>query len=216
MNKCFLLPLVFGLLWPVALVAEDFQYSQNFEKLEFGDPPDELFVVEGDFQVIAMTDVNKALKLPAIPLVENGALFGKSSKGAMTAEVRVKGEKKRRSYPRFALGVHGISGYRLRVVPAKKQVELVKDEEVVHTAPYTWTTAAWCQMKISVSTDAVGKTVVQGWVWSGSDAVPEKPSITLVSDEAPGQGKASIWGSPYSGKDIVYDDLKVIIPEAKK
>ncbi len=213
MNKPYL-PLIIGLAWPAALMAEDYQYAQNFDKLELGDPPDELFVVEGDFQVVAQEGETRALQLPAIPLVENGALFGKSSKGAMTAEVRVMATKKRRSYPRFALGVHGISGYRLRVVPAKNLVELVKDEEVVHTAPYQWTSGQWCQMKISVFVNSEGKTVVQGWAWSEGDA-PKEPSITLTSDEAPGQGKASIWGSPYSGKDIVYDDLKVTIPVSK-
>ncbi|MFT5413673.1 MAG: hypothetical protein ACI9NC_006428, partial [Verrucomicrobiales bacterium] len=27
--------------------------------------------------------------------------------------------------------------------------------------------------------------------------------------EAPGQGKGSLWGSPYSGKPVDFDDVKV-------
>ena len=145
-------------------------------------------LVEGDFQVVAGEGKNRILKLPAFPLVENGALFGKSSRGPVTAEARVKASKKRRSYPRFALGVHGISGYRLRVVPAQKLLEIVKDEEVVHTTPFQWTADIWYSLRLKVSSPSDGKTLVQGWVWSGGEA-PEEPTVTLEADGKMGQGK---------------------------
>lgn len=190
------------------------EWSQDFEKLEPGLPPDELFVIDGEFEVVDQEGEGKALRLPATPLIECGLLFGKSSKGSMSAETKVLALKKgRRSFPRFALGVHGISGYRLRVVPAQKRIELVHEEEVVTTVPLQWESGAWCSLKLVVTMgegdDAKPK--VEGWVWNTADGeAPEKPSIVFEGEAGQsGQGKASIWGTPYSGKDILFDDLKV-------
>ena len=41
---------------------------------------------------------------------------------------------------------------------------------------------------------------------------PEKPVVEHTDKEAPGQGKGSLWGSPYSGRPIDFDDVK-IVPE---
>ena len=38
---------------------------------------------------------------------------------------------------------------------------------------------------------------------------PEKASIAHTDKEAPGQGKGSLWGSPYSGRPVDFDDVKI-------
>lgn len=182
-------------------------YDQDFDKVKIGEAPDELFVIDGDFTVVE-EGKNRFLEMAADPIQENGFLFGKSSKGAARVEVSIRGEKKRRSYPRFGIGLHGISGFRLRIVPGNDEIELLKDEEVVVKKAFEWKSDAWCHLVLDIS-DAEGKWAVNAWVWQGKvDDRPEAPVLTHSTDDAPGQGKASAWGSPYSGKVIHFDQLK--------
>ena len=102
----------------------------------------------GEFEVIEH-EGGKIVKLPADPIIECGLLFGKSSKNAMTVEAKAFAEKRgRRSFPRFGVGVHGVSGYRVRVVPAAKKLELVHFEEVIHSEPFVWKSGEWCHLKL--------------------------------------------------------------------
>ena len=150
------------------------------------------------------------LKLSPDPLIECGLLFGKSSKGPMIVEGRVFTAKKgRRSFPRFAMGVHGISGYRLRVVPAQKRIELVHNEEIVKTVDFAWESEKWCSMKLAFI-DNEGAPKVQAWVWMSGQEPTQEPLLEFVGEKGTSsQGKASLWGTPYSGKELLFDDLKV-------
>ncbi|MEM7383787.1 MAG: hypothetical protein AAF514_02485, partial [Verrucomicrobiota bacterium] len=182
-------------------------YDQDFDKAKPGEAPDDLFVIDGDF-VVAEEEGNRFLELPGDPIQENGFLFGKSSKGAARVEVSIRGKKKRRSYPRFGIGLHGISGFRLRVVPGNDEIELLKDEEVVTNKAFDWKSNAWCHLALEVSQSG-GHWVVKGWAWHGKVGDrPETPVFSHRAEGPPGQGKASAWGSPYSGQVIQFDDLK--------
>lgn len=180
----------------------------DFEAYEAGTEPDDLFVIEGMFR-IAEDGGDKVLQLEPQPLNESGVIFGKSLRGAASVSVEIKATKRRRSTPRFGVGLHGISGYRLRVVPATNEIELIKSEEKVKAAALPWTSGEWLHLKLSVVPADGGKWVVSGWAWPKGKEAPAEPLITLVSDEKPGQGKASIWGTPYSGTPILYDDIVI-------
>ena len=206
MNK--LIPLL--LLAPVLAAAWADDYTLDFEKADLGYPPDDLMVIDGDFKVIEH-EGGKVIQLPGDPILECGLLFGKSSKGDTTVEAKVFAEKQgRRSFPRFGIGLHGVSGYRLRMVPASKTLELLFSEEVVHSVPFVWQSGQWYQLKASLTlTDSKPK--IDAWVWmDGEDAkAPETPTLTFEGEAGTSsQGKPSIWGTPYSGKDILFDDLK--------
>jgi hypothetical protein len=82
MNRFFSL-LLFTPLLATSSWADE--YVQDFEKAELGYPPDELMVIDGEFEVIEH-EGGKIVKLPADPIIECGLLFGKSSKNAMTVE----------------------------------------------------------------------------------------------------------------------------------
>ena len=43
----------------------------------------------------------------------------------------------------------------------------------------------------------------------GRQKAPAKPTITHKETKEPRNGKPSIWGSPYSGTPIRYDDIIV-------
>ena len=156
-----------------------------------GEPPAEVFVLDGKVS-IAEKDGGKAIQIdPGTELVEASAQFGDSASGSASIQARVFASKKGRSTPRFGLSVHGMSGYRLYVNPAKKLLELVKADQVVATAPIT--ASAW------PATEA---------------AAPATPQLKHEDKGLKGQGKCAIWATPYSNTPIYFDDIQIEIEAA--
>ncbi|WP_265595797.1 hypothetical protein [Verrucomicrobium sp. BvORR106] len=200
--------LLAALLLPLTLSAEPKKFSFDSEAWEEGEPPAEVFVVEGKFS-IAAKDGNKGIQIGVGELVEANALLGDSARGSASIEAKVFASKQGRSFPRFAIGVHGQSGYRLTVFPAKKELQLIKQEEVVKSIPYTWTSDAWLKMKLEAKKVAEGKWTVTGKVWPATEAEPAEAQFMVEDTTLKGQGKCSIWGTPFSNTPILFDDVKV-------
>jgi hypothetical protein len=187
----------------------------DFEALMPGAVPDEYMSTdqEAKFVIAADGEKNKVLELQGQPIVDAGMLVGKSVKGPATITARIKATGKRRVQPRFGVGLYGISGPRLRVVPVTKTVEIVKNsdkEEVVASAAYTWTSGTWTKVEMSVKPAASGKgSVIEARVWEDGKPRPEKPTVTWENPGAAAQGRASVWGTPYSEQAIWFDDIEV-------
>ena len=187
-------------------------FEQDFEKVTVGEAPDDVMEIEGSFAVVE-EEGKKFLRVGIEPLAENGIILGPSMKAGGSVAAKIRAFKKRRSYPRFGIGLHGISGYRLRVVPSSGTVELLRNEEVVASEKFEWQADAWTNLKLEIKAAGDGWSI-KGWVWPVAEGVnakqPEKATIEHSDMEAPGQGKASLWGSPYSGRPIDFDEVKVI------
>tara|TARA_B110000116_G_scaffold258705_1_gene260107 strand:- start:149 stop:793 length:645 start_codon:yes stop_codon:yes gene_type:complete len=186
------------------------KYSNDFESLEIDSFPKGMMEIDGIFKV-KTSDSKKVgnrryLEMSAEPLTENAVIFGPSVKKSATAQAKIKGFKKRRSYPRFGIGLHGISGYRLRVVPSKKVIELVKNEEPVKSVPYKWTPDQWVNLRLKIEKDG-SNWKISGSAWTDDIKAPKNDLITHLHEGSPGQGKASLWGTAYSGKVIQFDNL---------
>lgn len=192
----------------IELSNADSIYKNNFESYELNKFPDDMMEIDGLFKVNKNDQGKKHLEMASEPLTENAVIFGPSIKNSATLEVKVRGFKKRRSYPRFGIGLHGISGFRLRVVPSKNKVELVKNEEPVKSVPFEWNSEKWSNLRLQIefSND---KSLIKGWVWDDGSTPSVEPVITFSHDGTPGQGKASIWGTAYSGKVILFDDISL-------
>ena len=186
------------------------RYTNDFESLELDSFPKGMMEIDGIFKVKTSDSKNvtnrRYLEMSAEPLSENAVIFGPSVKKSATVQARVKGFRKRRSYPRFGIGLHGISGYRLRVVPSKKVIELVKNEEPIKSVPYKWTPDQWVNLRLKIEQED-NNWKVSGSAWTEGTKVPENELITHLHEGSPGQGKASLWGTAYSGKVIQFDDL---------
>ena len=184
------------------------RFSFDCEQWSEGVPPKEVFVVDGTIK-IAKKDGNKAIMIDPSPIVDANAQLGDSSNGTASITARVFASKKGRSYPRFGVSVHGMSGYRLIVNCAKKEIELIKNEAVVKTAPFAWATDTWTRLKIEARQQEGKKWVVTAKAWPGDGMEPVEPLITHADDTIKGQGKAAIWGTPFSEQPIYIDDIKV-------
>ena len=206
-----LLPFFIAVSVCPAVLADDKTEVFDFQKDEVKDLPTAFMEIEGSFAIAEEGD-DKFLRLKEEPLGENGLIFGASSAGKTILEARIRSEKTRRTSPRFGIGAHGIKGYRLRLVPQKKQVELVKDEsEVVATAGFEWKSGIWTHLKLSI-TDAGGeKWKIEGWAWKDGEKASEKPLIAHAHSGHPGTGKASLWGTPYAGFPIDFDEVKLTV-----
>lgn len=189
----------------------------DFQALTPGPVPDDYMSTDQEAKLLIVADgENKVLELQPLPIVDGGVLLGKSVKGACTISARIKATGKRRTQPRFGIGLHGISGPRLRVVPATKSIEIIKStekEEAVATAPYAWTSGTWTRLELTVKPAADGKGAdVEARVWEDGKPRPDAPTLTWASPDPPAQGRASVWGTPYSELPVQFDDIEVKSP----
>lgn len=152
---------------------------------------------------------NKALRMNPSPIVDGGVLVGKSVKGGATVTARIRATGKRRSFPRFGVGLHGVSGYRLLAAPADKELQVMKDDAVVAKVPLEWKSGAWTNFEFSVTASADGGSAVEGRLWAEGQPRPDAPQLTFAAKTPPATGKASVWAAPYSELPVDFDDITV-------
>jgi len=189
------------------LFAADAPFTENFEKATVGKLPENTMVLSGDF-VVAEEGGAKFLELPGSPLDTFGLLFGPTQAGDVTASGRFFGTKQGRKFPAFGLSVGGVSGYRMEMSGGKKTLELLKGDESRTSVPFEWQSGVWTHLKLQLKKTATG-CMVQGKAWADGSPEPEKWQITLEEKTPPPAGRAAIWGAPYAGTPIRYDDLQV-------
>ncbi len=183
-------------------------YQNDFSKAEVGKLPEEMLLLDGGF---AVQDVNgnKVLQLPGAPLDTFGVLFGPTESAGLALSARVHSTKKGRREPAFAIGLNGNAGYKLQVSAAKKLLELYKGEEVVAKEPFTWESDSWMMLKLQVRKVKDGEFAIEGKAWQQGATEPGKWTVTYVENTEPSAGRASIWGNPFAGTPIDFDDLVV-------
>lgn len=213
MNSRFFLPLLLTLITGAVLAQEGAAPPPmvfDFQTCDVGNPPAELTLTDAEskFTIIAEGD-NRMLQMAPSPIVDGGVLLGNSVKGAVMVNARIRAAGKRRSSPRFGVGLHGVGGYRLLVVPAHKELQVMKDDAVVAQVPFAWTSGTWTHLEFSVMKAAEGGSLIEARAWSEGQTRPEAPLITLSVATPPGQGKASLWATPYSELPVEFDDVMV-------
>ena len=184
-------------------------FKTDFESTNVDSVPEELMILAGQFFVKEI-DGNKALELPGTPLEDFGALFGPAESDGVAVRARVRSESSKRLAPRFGVGLSGVSGYRLLVSPGQNALQLLKDQQVVASAPFEWKQGTWTSLQLQVRKICEGKWIIEGRAWADGTPEPKDWSISFEVSEAPPAGKASIWGAPYSSRPILFDDLSVI------
>lgn len=183
-------------------------YAQDFEKTELEKVPDGMLVLDGGFAV-KQAGGSKVLELPGDPLETFGVLFGPTEKDGLCVQARILGTGKGRRFPVLAVGLSGVGGYKLQVTPAKKALEIYKGEEVKATAPFDWASGKWAHLKFQVRKAKAGEWQVEGKVWAEGTPEPAAWQINYTEATEPTPGRPSIWGLPFSGTAIQFDDLIV-------
>jgi len=177
--------------------------------------PSDFLVLDGGFAV-KQDGANQFLELPGAPLETFGVLFGPTVETDTVVTAKIRGSAKGRRFPTFAVGLNGVGGYRLQISPAKKLLELYKGDDVVATAPFEGKLDSWFWLRLENKKFTDGEWKISGKVWPEKSTEPEDPAISFLEKSKPIAGRASIWGSPYSGTPILFDDLKVGLLEVAK
>ncbi len=205
----FILAALIALTASAQTADEKVLFKSDFESTTVDSVPEELMILTGEFSVKDIGG-NKALELPGDPLEDFGVLFGPTEFDGIAVKARVRSESSRRLAPRFGVGLNGIAGYRLLVAPGQNRVQVLKDQQEVASAPFEWKSGTWTALHLQIRKVSDGKWMIEGRAWPEGTPEPEDWSISLEVSEALPTGKASIWGAPYSGKPILFDDLSVI------
>src|SRR5882672_2976704 len=203
---CVVLPL---------LAQEKPLYENNFEKAEAGKAPADFLVLDGGFAV-KEENGNKILELPGSPLDSFSVQFGPTQTSDISISARINGTARGRRFPTFGIGLNGVAGHKLQISPAKNLLELYKDQEVKAGVAYEWKSGEWTNLRLQVRKTKEDKWVIEGKVWVQGAAEPANWMITFEEKDAPASGRASVFGSPYSGTPIQFDDLVVsAVPPGK-
>ena len=183
-------------------------YENNLEKTPAGPLPEEFLVLEGGFEV-KEADGNKFIELPGAPLDTFGLLFGPTEKENVEVSARILGTSKGRRFPTFAIGAGGQGGCRLQLAPAKKAIEISRGELLKATVPFDWQTGKWTFLKLQVRKIKDGSWKAEGKAWTEGGKEPENWLITFEDSQQAPSGRSSVWGSPFAGTPIRFDDLRV-------
>src|SRR5437660_7625411 len=124
-------------------------YQNDFEKAELGKVPTEFLVLDGGF-IVKEEGGNKFLELPGSPLESFAVQFGPTESSDLSVTARIKGIAQGRRYPTFGVGLNGVAGYKLQVSPAKKMLELYKDQELKTSVPFEWKSGQWMNLRLQI------------------------------------------------------------------
>lgn len=190
-------------------------YENNFEKAELDRVPSEFLVLDGGFAV-KQDGTNKLFELPGAPLETFSVLFGPTVEADVAVSAKFRGTPKGRRFPTFAIGLNGVGGYKLQISPAKKALELTKGDEVVGTAPFEGKIGSWITLRLENRKVNESEWMIVGIIRLESLHDTNETHLIYTEKTKPVAGRASIWGSPYSGTPIQFDDLKVSSLETAK
>jgi hypothetical protein len=197
-----------SLLLTVSALHAEVLYQNDFEKAEVGSVPDEFMVIEGNFAV-KEKDGNKFLELPGAPLDSFSFLFGPKESTNVAVQGRIFATSKGRRYTVFDVGLGGLGGYKLRVTPAKKQLELYRGDTLKTSVPLEWTPGKWTFLKLQIAQTDASKWTIAGKLWQEGAEEPAEPSVTFVDTQAPSRERATAGAMPYAGDPVLFDDLIV-------
>src|SRR5258706_4519412 len=187
-------------------------YAQDFEKDDpSGDPPADLMNLDGTFSV-KQVDGNGVLELEPDPLDSHGMLFGPAEFNAYVVSARIQGFATGKRMPEFGVGACGPNRYKLWLMPATGELQLIRGDEVKTSQPYKWESGAWTRFKLQVSKQADGKFKIEGKAWPDGKEEPKDWMLTMDDAEAPRPGRAGIYATPYSDKVTRFDDLRIDPP----
>ena len=183
-------------------------YSEDFESRPEGAAPAEIILLSGRFTVQKL-DSGKALAVAPEPLDGFFAIFGPEKLNQYTVTARIRASRTGRRFPEFGIGGCGAGQFKLWVMPATGKLQIIRAEDVKAEVAYPWENDGWTMLKLRLSARQGGRFAIEGKAWPQGKAEPDQWMIRHEEAEAPPAGRASIWGTPYSGTPIYFDDLKV-------
>jgi hypothetical protein len=184
-------------------------FSENFDKAAVGKPGKEILPYAGAFEVKDVGGGNKVLELPGAPLETMGALFGPEEHLFVDVRAKVWATTSGKRYPEFGVGASNLSGYRLLLLPRQNRLVIRRADVEVASAPCDgWKPETWTNFHLAI-VPAGDRWRVTGTAWPAGAEEPKLATVVFDDAEKPSAGRASVWGMPFSGKPIRFDELEV-------
>ena len=112
--------------------------------------------------------------------------------------------------PTFSLGMGGVTGFRLKVNPSSRKLQLLREDAVISEASFQWKSGEWLALRLQREQLEDGKKWrISAKAWHGKDE-PGDWNILHDSEAKESAGKCSAWAAPYSSSPICFDDLKIL------
>jgi hypothetical protein len=167
-------------------------------------------VLNGEFAV-READGRKFLELPGAPLDSFAVMFGPAGNENTRLTARILGTSQGRRYPSFAVGLNGLGGYRLKLAPGKRSLDLCRGSEesgeIVASCAFAWKSGEWTRLRLQVRQTGNNEWHVEGKAWMEGSAEPAEWMVSYVEKEKPLSGRAYVSASPFSGTPIRFDGL---------
>ena len=186
------------------------EFSENFSNLWIGEEPENLFILDGKF-LVQRNEGDKVLELAGSPVGDFGFLFGSRIKEkAMELQFSFHSTKQGRRYPAIAAGIGGMRGYRFRWNASARKILLFRDEVLLLEKTISWKSSAWWQIRFQVLPRRESQNLIRLKLWQKGN---EEPKVWFIEHEDQflfKGGKCVLWGFPYSGNSIHFDDLNIL------
>ncbi len=185
------------------------EFEENFSSLEVGSEPENLFILDGAYAV-SQEDNDKRLTLPGSPVGDFGLLFGpRVREKSLELSFSFLGTKKGRRLPSLAAGLGGVRSYRFRLNAATKQIILTRQDVEIGKVTYQWESGVWCQVRFQALPGDGDNTRIRLKLWERAEEEPEEWLFDEIDRSAFAGGKCALWGYPYAGTPLHFDDLKI-------
>jgi hypothetical protein len=185
------------------------EFEEDFSSLEVGSEPENLFILDGAYAV-SQEENDKRLTLPGSPVGDFGLLFGpRVRQKELSLTFSFLATKQGRRYPSLAAGLGGVRSYRFRFNAATREILLLRQEEEIGKVAFQWESGVWWRVRFQAIPRSEQETRIRLKLWK---RVEEEPKEWLFDDLDPNEfagGKCALWGYPYAGTPIHFDDLKI-------
>ena len=185
-------------------VREDGWSAVSFADLKPGGTIPGWEFAAGGFAIVEL-EGRTVLALNPEPMGEGQLRFSQMFTGRGGLRARMKGEKARRSAPRFGVSFHNEAQYQLRATPSSGVLELTRREDVLASTEWKADPNSWLWLELRVEGP-----VFEGRAWKEGEPRPEKPQVQWTAPAPPGLLRAVVQGAPYANRPIYYDRIEVL------
>lgn len=186
----------------------DLPYRIDFQQSEIGKVPQELKVLSGEFAV-RQEGQNRFLELGTSPLNTFGLFIGPDRAVDVSITARLRSLPTGKRFPEFGVGLGGAGGFQLWLMPTIGELQLRQGKSELVKAPLAWKPGEWVHLKLEVRKTGENSWLITGKGWLEGQTEPTEWMIRHEPTAAPPNGRASLWGAPYSEKPIQFDDVRI-------
>lgn len=206
-----LIILIWSLIISTVVIAQPSStlYSNDFQSAAIGSVPEDFKVITGEFTVKEESG-NRFLEVGTDHLNSFGVLIG-PERGAGTAiTVRIRSLTTGKRYPEFGVGLGGVGGLRLILMPSINEIHVRQGDRTIARAPFKWKGGEWVNLHAELTRTGEGRWVFAGKAWMEGASQPAEVLVRHETTEALPNGRAVLWAMPYSEKPIQFDDVRVM------